>query len=37
VVVKKMHNVDVAPTIEKILGVTPAPTVDCAALAQILR
>ena len=37
VVVKKMHNVDVAPTIEKILGVTPAPTVDGTAVTQILR
>lgn len=36
-IVKKMHNVDVAPTIEKILGVTPAATVDGTSLDQILR
>lgn len=37
VIVKQMHNVDVAPTIEAILGVTPAPTVDGKALTQILK
>ncbi len=37
VVVGKMYNIDVAPTIEAILGVTPAETVDGHAVTQILR
>lgn len=32
-----VHNIDVAPTIMQILGVTPAPTVDGTALANVLR
>jgi predicted AlkP superfamily pyrophosphatase or phosphodiesterase len=36
-VVKKMHNVDVAPTIETMLGVAPAATVDGTAVTQILK
>jgi predicted AlkP superfamily pyrophosphatase or phosphodiesterase len=36
-VVPKMHNVDVAPTIETLLGVTPASTVDGTAVTAILK
>lgn len=34
---KSMRNIDVAPTIEKILGVRPADTVDGKALTDILK
>ncbi len=37
VIVPKMHNVDVAPTILSILGVPPADTVDGKAVTRILR
>jgi predicted AlkP superfamily pyrophosphatase or phosphodiesterase len=37
VVVRKMRNIDVAPTIMGILGVSPADTVDGAPLLQILK
>ena len=37
VTVKKMHNVDVARRSKKVLGATPAPTVDGTVLTQILR
>ncbi len=33
----RMRNVDVAPTIMKILGVKPDQTVDGAALKRILK
>ena len=37
VVVPKMRNIDVAPTIMDILGVEPEPTVDGSVIDQILR
>ncbi|MBV9991516.1 MAG: alkaline phosphatase family protein [Alphaproteobacteria bacterium] len=37
VAVRRMRNIDVAPTIETILGVKPAATVDGNALTQIVR
>lgn len=37
IVVKQMHNIDVAPTIMNILGVTPPATVDGHAITQILN
>lgn len=37
VVVKQMHNIDVAPTIMGILGVSPAETVDGHPVLQILN
>ena len=36
-VIKRMHNIDVAPTIMRILGVKPDETVDGKALKDILR
>lgn len=37
IAVKKMHNIDVAPTVMKILGVTPAGTVDGQALNNVVK
>ncbi len=37
VVVPKIRNIDVAPTIMDILGVEPDPTVDGTAITQILK
>jgi arylsulfatase A-like enzyme len=37
VIVPKMHNIDVAPTVMGILGVSPAETVDGKLLLQILK
>jgi hypothetical protein len=37
VVVPRTHNVDVAPTILKILGVKPDQTVDGTALTHLLK
>jgi predicted AlkP superfamily pyrophosphatase or phosphodiesterase len=37
IVVKQMHNIDVAPTIMSILGVAPPATVDGHAITQILN
>jgi hypothetical protein len=35
--VRSVHNIDIAPTVMRILGVEPAPTVDGNALLKILR
>jgi len=35
--IKVVHNVDIAPTILEIFGVTPAPTVDGAVIRKILK
>jgi arylsulfatase A-like enzyme len=32
-----IHNVDVAPTVLEILGVSPAPTVDGTVIEKLLR
>ena len=32
-----VRNIDIAPTVLEILGVTPAPTVDGTAIFKILR
>ena len=32
-----IHNIDVAPTVTEILGVTPASTVDGVVIPKILR
>lgn len=34
---RAVHNVDLAPTVEKLLGVTPAPTVEGKTLNVILK